>query len=137
MKKTAVLLALCQACSLALAQASSPPGRGAAGASFVCGGVAQDEQQAIKAQARQHDLMLTFAISTGAYLADVDVQIRDSRGATVLDVRCDGPIMLVDLPSDGTFRVSATVNGQARQKAIAIRHGRHTQATFIWPAGAF
>jgi hypothetical protein len=140
MKKAAVLLALCQACTLSLAQSTQPPSRGEArdvgGASFVCGGVAQDEQQAMKAQASQHDLMLTFAVSTGAYLADVDVEIRDSRGGVVLSAKCDGPIMLVDLPASGSYRVTAQANGQTRQKTISTTRGRLAQAAFVWPAGA-
>ena len=35
----------------------------------MCGDVAQEEQQTMKTQAALHDLMLTFAESTGAYLA--------------------------------------------------------------------
>ena len=131
MKTVAIALALCQACTLALAQ--SPP---AAAASFVCGGVAQDEQEAMKAQARQHDLMLTFAVSNGAYLADVDVEIRSSRGAVVLSAKCEGPIMLVDLPGPGTWRVSAQVNGQTRQQTVTTTgRARPARATLIWPAG--
>jgi hypothetical protein len=134
MKKIAVLLALAQACTVALAQPGPVPAGGAKGANFICGGIGVDEAQAMKAQARDHSLMLTFAISTGAYLADVAVRIRDSRGATIVDTQCDGPIMLVDLPPGGTYRITAEVNGQERQKTIATR-GRSTQATFVWPAG--
>lgn len=140
MKKAAVLLALCQACTLALAQSTQPASRGeargAGGASFVCGGVAQDEQRAMKAQASQHDLMLTFAVSTGAYLADVDVEIRNSRGGVVLSAKCDGPMMLVDLPAGGTYRVTAQANGQTRRETISTTRGRVARATLIWPAGA-
>jgi hypothetical protein len=129
MRKAAFAFALCQACTLAVAQTAP-----AAGASFACGGVAQDEQEAMKAQARQHDLMLTFAVSSGAYLADVDVEIRDSRGAVVLSAKCEGPIMLVDLPGAGTWRVSAQVNGQTRRQTVTTTgRARPARATLIWP----
>jgi hypothetical protein len=103
-------------------------------ASFICGGISQPEAQTLKAQARDHDLMLTFAESGGAYLADVDVRISDSRGRIVLSGTCDGPIMLVDLPGAGRWRVSATSNGQTRQKTIATSGGRTARATLLWPA---
>ncbi len=139
MNKPMFLLALAQACTLALAQGADAPAglemHKAGAASYVCGGVGAGEQQAIKAQARQHDLMLTFAISSGAYLADVDVEIRDSKGATVLSAKCEGPIMLVDLPSRGTWRVTAQANGQARQKTVKTGAGHPAQATFVWPTG--
>jgi hypothetical protein len=104
---------------------------------FVCGGVGLDEQQRIKAEAGSHDLMLTFATSSGAYMADVAVRIQDRRGATVLDARCDGPILLADLPGPGTYRVTATAAGASRQRSVSVARGkRPAKATFIWPAGA-
>jgi predicted secreted Zn-dependent protease len=134
MKRAVILLAVCQACIGAFAQPNASQGPGAS-VNYICGGVAQDEQQSMKAQAPQHDLMLTFAISTGAYLADVDVQIKDRNGATVLSARCDGPMMLVDLPANGRFHVTAQVDGLTREKTVATHHGRLSRATLIWPAG--
>jgi hypothetical protein len=103
-------------------------------ASFVCGGISQPEAESMKAQARDHDLMLTFAQASGAYLADVDVQISGPKGAVVVSGRCDGPIMLVDLPGSGTWRVTARVNGVERQKTISTKRGRTARATLVWPA---
>lgn len=140
MNKATLLLALGQACTLALAQGTDAPANlephKAGATSYVCGGVSLDDQQAIKAQAGKYDLMLTFAVSNGAYLADVDVEIKNAKGVVVLNAKCEGPIMLVDLPGSGTWRVTAQVNGQARQKTITAGSGRVTRATFIWPAGA-
>jgi hypothetical protein len=138
MNKAALLIALAQACTLALAQTpqgEAPGTRTAGTAAYVCGGVGADDQERMKADARQHDLMLTFAVSNGAYLADVDVEIKNSKGDVVLAAKCDGPIMLVDLPT-GSWRVTAQANGQTRQKTISTRRGRHVQASLIWPAGA-
>lgn len=139
MKKAMLLLALSQSCALAVAQSADAPAtlephKGDA-ATYVCGGVGLDEQAEIKAQAGKYDLMLTFAVSTGAYLADVDVEVRSAKGLVVLNAKCEGPIMLVDLPGSGTWRVTARVNGQTRQKTITTGSGRLTRATFIWPAG--
>lgn len=102
---------------------------------FVCGGVGVDEQQAMKAQAASHDVMLTFATSGGAYMADVAVKIQDARGAAVLDATCGGPIMLVDLPGPGTYRVTASAAGGAsKQQTVSVARGkRPATATFVWP----
>jgi hypothetical protein len=119
----------------ALAMADLLP-RQAGAVSYVCGGVGQAEQQEIKAAAPRYDMMLTFAVSNGSYLADVDVEIKDRRGAVVLSARCDGPLMLVDLPANGTYRVTAQANGQVRQKTVtAGASGRPSRAVFVWPAG--
>jgi hypothetical protein len=140
MKKAILIVALSQACTLALAQSADAPvnlePRKAGATTYVCGGVSLDEQQAIKALAGKYDLMLTFAVSNGAYLADVDVEITNAKGGAVLNAKCEGPIMLVDLPGSGSWRVTAQVNGQTRQKTITAGSGRVKQATFIWPAGA-
>lgn len=105
--------------------------------SFSCGGVGQDEQQRMKAEAGSHDLMLTFATSSGAYMADVTVRIQNGRGATVLDARCDGPILLADLPGPGTYRVTASAAGASKQRSVTVGRGkRPASATFVWPAGA-
>ncbi len=139
-KQLAVVLALSQPLTLALAQGPQQPGSGvqghtAAGANFVCGGVGQLDQQAMKANARQHDLMLTFAESPGAYLADVAVQIRDPRGNAVVDTTCPGPLMLVDLPREGRWRITAQFNGETRERTVVTSAGRTARATFVWPAG--
>ena len=130
---SAVLLALAQPGAFA-AQGLHEKAASARDANFVCGGIGEGDQQAMKAQAPQHDLMLTFAESTGAYLADVAVQIRNSTGAVVLDTTCPGPIMLVDLPRSGRWHITAQINGERRDKTVATSPGHRAQATFTWPA---
>lgn len=124
MKRIVLALALASAGTFALAQ----------GGSFRCGGVGVGEQDKFKAEASQHDALLTFAVSTGAYLADVGVRITDSHGAVVLEGKCDGPLMLLDLPGKGSYTVAATAEGKTQQKTLAIGQ-RPASATFTWPAG--
>jgi len=100
---------------------------------FVCGGVGVDESQRMKAQASGHDLMLTFATSSGAYLADVAVKIQGPGGAAVVDANCNGPIMLVDLPGPGTYHVTASAGGITRQGSVSVTAKRPATATFTWP----
>jgi hypothetical protein len=119
---------------LSIALAAALAAGTATAQSHVCGGIGVGEQQRMKDAAREHDAMLTFATSNGSYMADVAVQIRDSKGATVLDVNCGGPIMLVDLPA-GTYRVSARAAGVAREQTVTVSRGkRPATATFVWPA---
>jgi hypothetical protein len=132
MNNKTVLAALACASFAALAPAAPPAPQAS---SFICGGVSEPDAQAMKAQARDHDLMLTFADASGAYLADVEVQITDRRGHVVLKGTCDGPIMLVDLPGSGSWRITAQANGTTRQQSIATTRGRTARATFVWPAG--
>jgi hypothetical protein len=122
--------------SLCLALVVAGTGLAASAQTFVCGGVGVDEQQRMKAQAGSHDLMLTFATSSGAYLADVAVRIQDRRGAAVVDANCDGPIMLVDLPGPGTYRVAATAGGVTKTQSVTVARGkRPASATYVWAGG--
>jgi hypothetical protein len=140
MRRTICALLLCQAAALAFAQASvsnatataSSAGGHANAASFRCGGVGVDEQQRMKADAAHHDLLVTFAQSTGAYLADVDVSIR-SGGRTVLQGHCGGPLMLVDLSPKGRYEIDARApNGTEQHKTVTVG-GHPASVTFTWP----
>ena len=124
MKRTVLALALAGAGALAFAQAPA----------FRCGGIGDGEQARFKAEAAQHDALLTFAVATGAYLSDVDVKITDGKGAVVVQGHCDGPLMLLDLPGHGRYQVSASAEGRTQRKSIDVG-GKPARATFVWPAG--
>ncbi|MCG2591525.1 carboxypeptidase regulatory-like domain-containing protein [Ramlibacter sp. XY19] len=115
-------LALALACGMAQAQ------------TFRCGGIGTAEQDQFKAEASQHDALLTFALSTGAYVSDVDVTVTDGRGKTVVQGRCGGPLMLLDLPGKGTYRVNASYEGKAQSKSLSLG-AKPARAVFTWPAG--
>ncbi|MES2938634.1 MAG: carboxypeptidase regulatory-like domain-containing protein [Pseudomonadota bacterium] len=135
MKRWLALLALAQACAFAVAQSATPTTAPAAGgaSNFQCGGVGEADQKRIKAEAGRHDLMLTFAVSNGAYLADVDVRIVNAKGQVVVEGRCSGPIMLVDLPAKGSYKVTAQAEGRTQTKTVNAGGGTRSSATLVWP----
>lgn len=108
---------------------------------YLCGGVGQEEAQYMKEEAKGYDLMLTFATRSGAYLADVDIDIKDAKGNTVLQTACDSPILLVDLPRSGTYRVRAEAAGYTLNKTVNVRAGekkgqRVASTVLTWPQRA-
>jgi hypothetical protein len=109
------------------------PVHAAGPAEYRCGGIGVDDAERMKSEAAQHDLLLTFASHTGAYLADVAFEIRDARGTSVLAGRCEGPLALVDLPAGGNYRVTARFRGMERQQVVAIQPGRVARSGFMWP----
>jgi hypothetical protein len=138
MKNLLMAALLCQAAAGALAQASlhdpvpTAGGAAQAGASaFRCGGVGVDEQERFKAEAARHDALLTFATSNGAYVADVDVEVRQG-GKTVLQGHCSGPLMLLDLPSRGTYEIHARAAGREQQRTLTLGD-KPASLTFTWP----
>lgn len=105
---------------------------------YLCGGVGEEEAAYMKQQARKYDLMLTFAARNGAYLADVDVDVNDARGNPVLQANCDGPIMLIDLPKAGSYRVHADAAGYTLDRTVKVAAGKKTgkhlaSAVLVWP----
>lgn len=134
MKPVLAAFALAQVATLAAAQAPAVPAAAnasIAGVAWQCGGVGSGEQDRFLAQAARHDLLLTFATPSGAYLADVDVQVTH-RGRTLLQVRCDGPLMLVDLPGGGDYQVTASFEGQSQRKPVNV-DSRLKRLLFTWP----
>lgn len=105
---------------------------------YLCGGVGTEEASYMKSEARGYDMMLTFAAQDGSYLTDVNVSIRDTRGKPVLQTKCDSPILLVDLPRSGTYRIRAETAGYTlEQKAKVIakeKKGAQLAAVVLsWP----
>ncbi len=105
------------------------------GITYLCGGVGKEEAAYMKQAARGHDLMLTFATRRGDYLADVNVTIEDARGETVLQTTCDAPIMLVDMPKSGTYRIHAEAAGYAQDRTARVNTRKPALAALVmtWP----
>jgi hypothetical protein len=103
---------------------------------YLCGGIGEQEAAYMKQQAKGYDLMLTFAARDGAYLADVDVDIRNAQGQQVLSANCDAPIMLVDLPQSGRYHVRANTAGYALDRTVRVNAKQGSQvaaAVMSWP----
>jgi hypothetical protein len=105
------------------------------GITYVCGGVGSDEAERMKQAAGDHDLMLTFATKTGSYLSDVQVDIADTRGHSLLNTTCNGPIMLVDLPKGGRYHIRGESEGRAASGDALVRPGtKGTALHLVLPA---
>jgi hypothetical protein len=105
---------------------------------YLCGGVGQEEASYMKQQARNYDLALTFATRTGAYLADVDVNIKNAKGDDVLQAKCDGPMLLVNLPQSGTYRIQAETSGYSLKRTAKVTASRNkvqrvARLAMVWP----
>lgn len=105
---------------------------------YLCGGVGEEEEAFMKQEAKGYDLMLTFAARNGEYLADVNVDIADAKGSSVLQANCDAPIMLVDLPRSGNYRVSADAAGYTLRQTVKVSAAKKSRphvasASLVWP----
>ncbi|NUT13964.1 MAG: hypothetical protein HOQ33_05610 [Cupriavidus sp.] len=86
--------------------------------SYICGGVAEDEQVALQSQARKYNMSLLFTQGArGEYLSDVDVKLM--RGVReVASFVADGPRCLLKAPS-GTYNVRATYQGRTKTMTVS------------------
>lgn len=92
--------------------------------SYECSGIGEEERAA--AESVPHTLKLVYAQPDGHYLGNVETRITGPGGETLVDVRCPGPWLLVDLPN-GTYQVSATFKGQTKTARVSISGGRRQQ----------
>lgn len=84
-----------------------------------CGGVGSDESTRFRAEMKDHPLSLLFARPDGDYLADVEVNLTDASGKTVLEWKAGGPVCLVDLPA-GRYTVRARSGGATREHQVTV-----------------
>ncbi len=105
------------------------------GFTYACGGIGESEVARMKEMASDYDMMLTFATRKGEYLADVNVDITDAKGDAQLQTMCDAPIMLVDVPHQGTYRVHAEAGGYTLNKTTRVVSNRRNAEALVmhWP----
>jgi hypothetical protein len=122
---SAVACACAAAPVLSQAQGAMRPMKSGGNGQYVCGGVGSDESTAFKSAMKDHPLSLLFARAGGAYMADVDVTVKDAGGGTALAMRADGPMCLVDLPA-GRYTVEASSQGVMKSEAVTLGGGPKT-----------
>ncbi len=123
------------AAALPLRAQTLPPAQQYGQVSYVTGGFGQDESEAFKAAMGQYALALTLssrADGHAAYIADVQVVLRDAQDATVLNVTAQGPFLLARL-EPGRYRLFATYLGRTLSRELTVRQGATTRIDLNWP----
>jgi len=125
--RRALLAFASAACAFAVqAQSAMPQWKGEGAVRYVCGGIGSDESNAMRAAMKDHPLALLFARADGAYLADVQVDIKGADGAPSLALRASGPVCLVDIPA-GRYTIDATTTGgDAKSQSVTVGGGSKT-----------
>lgn len=101
------------------------------GISYVTGGIGFDERKALAKIGKDYSLKLVFARTGGAYVAMVNVEIRNSKERTIFAAVSRGPWLYADLPS-GSYTVIATSKGNPLQKQAQIEAEGQTEIRFYW-----
>jgi hypothetical protein len=101
--------------------------------SFVSGGIGSNERDALQTMRADYNLRLLFALQgTGEYTSDVNINITDSKGNSLLETTSKGPMLFAKL-KPGRYTVKAELNGRVLDKPAKVRHNHTTSLSFIWP----
>ncbi|WP_269902133.1 carboxypeptidase regulatory-like domain-containing protein [Paenalcaligenes faecalis] len=121
-------------CSPLLSAQSLPAVQFYMNSAYMCGGIGSDQSEAFKSARNLYPLSLNFGQKQGdrvAFVADVQVVMRDAQDQTVLNINSDGPFCLLDIDY-GTYQVYVTYEGQTLHQSIHIKQQGH-QLSFVWP----
>ena len=116
----------------ASAQSGGDPILEANGIKYACAGVGKVSRN--DPRWVSFPVKLEFAAANGDFLGDPAVTVTDGGGKQVFQAQCDGPWVLIELPT-GSYKVHAT--GQKGQYSkdfdIAVKTGAQTKKTIRLP----
>lgn len=93
--------------------------RTTSGVNYVSGGIGLESIDKLNVLAKDFNLKLVFALTSGAYLSDVAVAITNPAGKTLLTTTSDGPWFFTKLPA-GNYTIVATFAGTAVTRQAAV-----------------
>jgi hypothetical protein len=125
----AALAALIALTTPVLAQAEMDTELNYRGTRHVCTGTAEGSRG--DPRWAGYSTKFVFVQKDGEYLADVAIVVQNSAGATVLEVTCPTPWLLIALPP-GQYRVSAVADEAHRQSfGLSIGAGRRQSERIV------
>lgn len=89
------------------------------GVRFVSGGVGAHDIKHMKDLQKDFRLKLQFAASSGHFLSDVTVTLRNKANEEVLTLTTEGPTLLVDLPAGG-YTATAIYDDSEVKKLVTV-----------------
>jgi hypothetical protein len=105
----------------AIAQ-SLPPRQVENGVSFITGGVGREKVDAFRQAAGDFNLRATFSQTDGAFVAGVQVELRDAQGKTLVTTKTEGPFFFAKVPP-GTYEMVATYGDHTQQRRLVVNAG--------------
>jgi hypothetical protein len=107
---------------------------------YISGGISSDEVSQFKSRAKEYLLEIVFVQKTDPeengrieeYLAEVQLQIKDSKGNLVVDTTTEGPFFLAEVPF-GSYQNTAEQDGVIKKNTVKIVAKKHQRIVFLWP----
>jgi len=127
-----VLLGL--ACLASVASAKSGQSvTSSSGVTYVSGGAGTEEIDQLRSMEKDFNLKMVFALTSGAYLAEVNVSIVDAANKVVLDTLAEGPWFPARLPP-GTYQVNASYRTNVEHRSVTVTAGTLSTVELRWPS---
>jgi len=125
--------------SAAQAQGDSalPPVQKSGAVEYLSGGIGLDESTAIKSASRQWPLSLVFSVQAAGkaeFASDVKLEIRDAKGAPVLETTASGPFLLAKTAT-GQLQLARHAGRQMLERKVQVKAGSSARVELVWPAG--
>ncbi len=101
---------------------------------YMCGGIGSDEAESFRTAQANFPLTLNFGQQYGdrtAFIADIQVVMRDNQDQVVLNINSNGPYCLLDI-DPGQYQVYSTYEGQTLRQDITVNQLGH-RLVFVWP----
>lgn len=105
----------------------------------MSGGIGDEDEARLMARQNEFNLKVLFTINEGNYLANVNVDIADSRGRNVAQTVTEGPYLMANLPA-GQYTLTATYEGktftrrfQVSNKGLRSEHIRFPSSVADFP----
>jgi len=116
----------------AMSATAATQGQSPQGWAFLDGGIGQTETESMEADRSKYSLwIMTAGRTSGAFLADVEVSIVDSKGEAVFQRRLEGPWLMIDLPL-GRYEVRSRYGQETQTRVTTIHPGDHHQIVFYF-----
>lgn len=99
---------------------------------YVNGGIGKDEQAQMHATAKDWPLRMTFSQNKdNEFVPNVDVQVRNNRGAQVFSLQNAGPLLYIKLPA-GKYHVRASLHGVTKARNVTLGSKKGNDIYFHW-----
>ncbi len=89
------------------------------GVMYMTGGVGIESRAKMDMDAGNYNLKVVVASTTGAYLADAMVTIKNASGKQIFKTMTDGPWLMVKLPA-GSYRVTAAIDDRRETRKVSV-----------------
>jgi uncharacterized protein YfaP (DUF2135 family) len=116
--------------SLSMLQAPQPVQEGSA--SYVTGGIGEDERAALESERHDYDLHVTNSDPSGAFMADTSITIRGKgQNGDVIQASGTGPLFYAQLPP-GHYTIQANNGGQEITRKVDISEHNSKDVHLVW-----